>query len=148
MSKILDEIDDTIIPEVNSIKETRIDGLLEKKVKWSGVKWVNVCRYCNNDQFKNSMCQEHYKQQLKNNIIGEIIIKNNKKYVWTNSKEWKLVCSSDMCKNHATKMGKCTIHYNNPTTVYSSQQNAINMFHSIKEQFNIEKQKEKNARKI
>jgi hypothetical protein len=144
VEKITDEIDDNIEPETNSIKEIRIDGFLDKKYKWNGTKWVDVCRLCINDIFKNSVCEEHYKQQLSNNIIGEIVIKHNKSYIW--NKEWKLLCSTELCKKQATKGGKCHQHHNNPITMYSSQQNSINIFHGIKEDMLIKKQKEKKQR--
>ena len=146
---MMDEIDDVVNPETNSIKETRIDGLLDKKLKWNGAKWVNVCRHsgCKEEIFKNSLCTIHYKEQIKINILDEIVKRNGKSYIWTSGKEWKLLCSTELCRRPATKQGKCTQHNNNPVTMFSSQESAINIFHDIKKEMEINKQKLKKEQK-
>ena len=133
-SNKLDEIPARPAPALPSINATRLNNVLDKKCKQNGNKWINISRrhLCISDIYKNNLCQIHYNEQLNINILGEIIIKNNKTYIWTlngNSKEWKPLCSVELCRKQIFKNGFCQNHYKNPTT---SSQSTLNIFNTLR----------------
>lgn len=156
---------DTIIEKyqhkIGSIKEVRIDGILEKKVKWNGITWEPICRYpeCKNSLKKDSknLCSAHYLQQTNSNIKNEIITRINKsetqtstqpgfltqqtqRFKW-NGKSWNLLCSNPICNNQVTNKsaGKCSRHSINE----NASMNVANIFQQTQELSQVIKQKNK-----
>lgn len=141
-----DTIDDFVKHEIGSIKEVRIDGLLDKKIVWTGTKWQNVCRYLNCREYSDNkgLCKKHYSEEVSKNIVGEIKIRGSKSYKW-DGKQWRMLCSVELCEspveNHKT--GKCRPHNKNPDVLYSGTHHALNLYNNIKSQMDIEKRKKK-----
>lgn len=144
-----DIINDVITPDIGSIKETRIDGYLDKKFRWSGEKWIDACRVpgCSSVDIENDqhICNLHYRSQLNYNLVGEIIYKKDRKYKWS-GKEWKLMCTTNMCSSYATssRSGKCQKHVKNSNVHFSSLSNTVNLYHQLKHDVVFSKKKKKN----
>lgn len=142
----LDLIDDVVRPGEGSIREVRIDGILDKKAIWNGVKWISCCRYHKCKEFSviiNGLCKKHYSEQVNTNIEGEIKKRGDKSYKWV-SKKWKMLCDIHMCKEPVAniKIGKCAAHIKNPDVPYSGTQHTINIFHQLREEMEVERKKE------
>jgi hypothetical protein len=140
----IDLIDDTVRPEIGSIKEVRIDGILDKKTIWTGTKWQTACRYleCKEYSENKGLCRKHYSEQISSNIKGEIKTRGSKQYIW-DDKQWRLLCTIELCQTPAenVKTGRCRTHNKNPDVSYSGTQRTIGLFHQIKTQMDIEKKK-------
>jgi hypothetical protein len=142
-----DIIADTYQPSENSIRISRIDGILETKQRYIDGKWVHICRYpdCSEKigENKNHLCTAHNKYIIDTNVDGEKIVRGDKIYAWSvKNKSWSLLCKVFMCKKVATKNGMCTAHNTNPNTVHSGQQSTINVYNELKNELNIEKIKQ------
>ena len=133
-----DIINVPIRPNLNSIKITRIDGSLEKKQKWNGYKWIDICRFenCMSDNIKTDFCTIHIKQ-IQNTIKdNEKRIRNGFCYRFDRGKiTWKLMCSYDLCTNVSqNKEVMCSMHLNSeerPNTLQSSVQSTANFYNQI-----------------
>jgi hypothetical protein len=116
----LDEINDKIKHTIGSIKEIRIDNILCSKTKWNGLKWEEVCRKkdCNKQlggSIANGLCEKHFKEQVRNNIIGDIVKRGSFRYKWCgNPPKWKMLCVVESCSKFSVnnKENRCTEHYN------------------------------------
>jgi len=111
---ITDTIEGKIRHKLGSIKIERIDGILSKKSKWTGIKWEPACRYpsCTKDITANcfSLCKEHYVKICSIIPKNHIIKRGLDKYKW-NGKFFTLVCNVDLCTTNADiKTGKCSNH--------------------------------------
>jgi len=111
---IIDTIDGKIRHKLGSIKIERIDGILSKKSKWTGIKWEPVCRFpsCSKEIVTNcySLCSEHYVKLCSTVPKNHIIKRGCDRYKW-NGKFFTLVCSIDLCTTNADiKTGKCANH--------------------------------------
>lgn len=154
-----DIINVPVRPNVNSIKITKIDGFLEKKQKWNGYKWIDICRFdgCISDNIKTGFCKIHIK------TIQSSVKDNEKRerglycYRFDRSKfTWKLMCSHDLCTNVSqNKEVLCASHMegDGSNTLQSSVGMASNFYNQIlqdelnkKEQELIKKKKDENKK--
>ena len=150
-----DIINMPIIPNIGSIKTTRIDGSLEKKQKWNGYKWIDICRFenCISENIKLGLCQIHNKNIQMAVKENERRLRNGHWYKF-NRGQWKLMCSYDLCTNPAqNKETLCSVHLNNnyitgQVVHQTSVQLAANFYNQIKQDFEIEKEKQKEKQKL
>lgn len=136
-----DIIPGKIEPMVGSIRTIRIDNFLSEKHRYNGQNWVPICRFpgCSIEYVDKTiqLCNAHKIKQM--NIIGEKMQKADRYYKWT-GKEWKLLCSVEMCQNYALKTGKCSIH-NNGHITFASNVNAVKMYKDMIEELKIKEMK-------
>ena len=75
---LIDTIPDKIKHNIGSIRITKIDGILQSKVKWNGLTWEEICRYpeCPSNIFKidkTCLCEVHYNEQIRNIVKNKIV---------------------------------------------------------------------------
>lgn len=155
-----DVIPERIIPLEGSIKEIRIDSILESKVVYEEGHWKPACRWPNcrvkvplNDIHQ--LCPEHIK---KNNLVdGEIIYRfrligdkmKDEKYKWSVARnEFILLCSVRFCKKAASCTGvrtnpeqyfKCKDHIKNTNETFSGLLNLSQMYNELRQEFMIKR---------
>lgn len=146
--QLLDTISDPILHNINSIKITLIDGFIHKKQQWTGIKWINLCRYdgCLVDVKNKSLCDVHLKEQKSTRIQGETIMKNNLKYKWIDDK-WIQMCNIDYCPEHAKENGKCLAHQNNNISI-ETPQSIGSLYKQAEEEFKVKKAIEKKKKRL